>query len=283
MSAPDPSSTPAAAPAAGATIRYEDVTVTLGGRRVLEGLSCELPAGRISVILGMSGAGKSVMMRLALGLLRPDRGRVLVDGKDLARLPAAELLALRRDFGVAFQGGALFSALDVAENVAFPLRELSDLPEDAVQARVRDLLARVGLSSAAELRVDELSGGMQKRVAFARAIALHPRVVFLDEPSSGLDPIIAARIDAVIRRLHQDSQATYFVITHDIASARAIAHHVGVLDRGRLALFMPAEQFWSSPDPIVEQLVERKGVGPIQPADTQEGETVALDPMENAS
>ena len=274
-SAPSPASD-------GVTIGYEAVDMTLGGRRVLEGLSCELPAGKISVILGMSGAGKSVMMRLALGLMRPDRGRVLVDGKDLATLPASELLHLRRDFGVAFQGGALFSALDVAENIAFPLRELSDFSEEAIQARVRDLLARVDLSHAAGYRVEQLSGGMQKRVAFARAIALRPRVVFLDEPSSGLDPIIAARIDSVIRRLHRDSQATYLVISHDIASSRAIADHVGVLDCGRLALFMPAEEFWSSSDPIVRQLVERRGRGPIQPAESQEIDTISLESTESS-
>lgn len=225
-----------------AAVRLDRVSKAFGAFRVLDDVSLAVPRARATVVLGRSGTGKSVMLRHVVGLLRPDAGRVFVDDAEITALPPAALAAVRRRIGFLFQNAALFDSITVAENVAFPLRRHTTLPDAEVRARAREKLAAVGLARAAESMPGALSGGMRKRAGLARALALDPAILLVDEPSAGLDPVTSEEIDDLLVRVKQERGATLIVVTHNIPSARRLADTMLFLHEGRvLARGTPAE------------------------------------------
>jgi len=245
-------------------IEIRGVSKAFGSQVVLDRVSCDVPAGKTTVILGPSGTGKSVLLKVVVGLLPPDEGQVLLDGRDLTRFTRAELYEARRRFGMLFQDGALFDSESVEDNVAFPLRRHTRMRETEIAAIVAEKLRAVGLAQAGAKFPAELSGGMRKRVGLARAIALDPEVVFFDEPSSGLDPVTASAIDDLILEMQAAKPRTFLVISHDLASTAKIADYVGVLFKGKLVQFGTKDDVFGSRDPVVRQFLDRRSDGPIQ-------------------
>ena len=216
-------------------IQIEDLYKSFGGNHVLQGINLSIMPGTTQVILGGSGSGKSVLMKHMIGLLKPDSGRVIVDGEDIAPLPESELSRVRKKFGMVFQGAALFDSMNVYENVAFPLREhFKHMPEREIREKVHQKLSVVGLEDVDERFPDELSGGMRKRVGLARAIVLEPKIVLYDEPTTGLDPITTDYVDEMILGAKQKLGVTSVVISHDIASAFKVADQIAFLYQGKL-------------------------------------------------
>lgn len=219
---------------ADAVIRFENVYKSFGAQKVLENVSFEVPRGSALCILGRSGTGKSVTIKQAIGLIKPDAGRIYVDGRDVTAMDAAELSRARRRIGFLFQYSALFDSISVGENVAFPLRRHTSLEEDEIRELVEKKLARVGLRGIYDKMPPEISGGMQKRVGLARALALDPPILLADEPSSGLDPITSQEIDELLLDLKRTEHTTMVVVTHNIPSARRIGDEIAVLEGGRI-------------------------------------------------
>jgi phospholipid/cholesterol/gamma-HCH transport system ATP-binding protein len=234
-----------------------------GRHEVLAGVSLMIPEGGISVVLGPSGTGKSVLLQHIIGLMRPDKGDVLIRGRSLSSMGRAELLGLRREIGVMFQDGALFSALNVYDNVAFPLREHTDLSDDAIDAVVLDRLRDVGLESAAGRFPAQLSGGMKKRAGLARALALDPGIVLCDEPDSGLDPVRTALLADLLIDQHANGGGTMLVVTHNIALAKHVADHITVLWQGDVRQAGMAAEIFESDDPFVQQFLAGASSGPL--------------------
>ncbi len=215
-------------------IEVRNLTKRFGTKTVLTEVSLSIDEGETFVVLGASGSGKSVLMKHMIGLIQPDAGQILVDGTDINAISYGDLRKLRRRFGVLFQGGALFDSMTAFDNVAFPLRMLLQKPDDQVAERVNTCLEMVELEEAGHKHVSELSGGMQKRVALARAIALEPEYIFYDEPNSGLDPLTSATINEMITNLADRLGVTSVVITHDIRAALDIADRIAFLYNGRI-------------------------------------------------
>lgn len=238
-------------------ISVRDLTVCYGGRRVLDGVNLDVERGEVMVLLGGSGSGKSTMLRQIIGLDRPHSGTVRVQGVDLNHCSAQELKAIRRTMGVAFQESALFNSLTIEENVGLPLRELTTLADPVIEIMVYMKLAAVGLGEAVKLLPQELSGGMKKRAAVARAIALDPEILVFDEPSAGLDPIVAAELDELILILKHTFQMTILVVTHEMASAYRIADRIAMLYQGSLIAVDNKEAFQASTDPRIRQFLDR--------------------------
>jgi phospholipid/cholesterol/gamma-HCH transport system ATP-binding protein len=248
----------------GQAIEFVDVHKTFGENRVLSGLTMAIPEGRITMILGPSGTGKSVCINHMVGLMIPDAGDVLVEGESVPLMGERELLAMRRDkFGVLFQDGALFSSMTLFDNVAFPLRQGTDMSEGEIAAIVERRLHEVGLADAADSHPHELSGGMRKRAGFARALALDPHIVLFDEPDSGLDPVRCALLCELIQEIHEANGGTYVVVTHDILSARRIAEYICVLWKGMIVEEGPAEQVFESDNAFVRQFIAGASRGPL--------------------
>ena len=217
-------------------IVYRNLHKQFGENEVLRGVSLEVLRGETLVILGGSGSGKSVLLKHTIGLMVPDRGRVMVDGMDLTGLAEEELMPVRKKVGMLFQGSALFDSMDVFENVAYALREHTDLSEEQIASRVREKLALVELDESVQPRLpSDLSGGMRKRVALARAIALEPEGILYDEPTTGLDPITARAINSLIRNLQRTLKVTSVVVTHDIASAFMVGDRIAFLYEGEMS------------------------------------------------
>jgi len=235
----------------------------LGGKEVLKGISLEVREGEAFVIIGPSGCGKSVLLKHMIGLMKPDEGRVIINGLDITRASHEELLEIRKSMGVVFQGGALFDSLTVFENVAFPLRKLMRLSEGEIIERVRTALARVGLQGVEGLYPEELSGGMRKRVAFARAVVSFPKILFLDEPTTGLDPVTSATIDELIISLKRGLSLTLVMVTHDMRSAFRVADRIAMLYDGVLVLQGDAKELKNGNNPFIRQFVEGSLEGPI--------------------
>lgn len=247
-----------------AVIRFENVDKVLDGRKVLSDVSLSIPRRRITAIIGLSGAGKSVSLKLMVGLMKPDRGLVAIDGADINRLSRDRLLGIRRRFGMLFQGGALFDSLTVFDNVAFPLRENTAFSEEEIRGRVSARLAQVGLAGHEKKYPDELSGGMVRRVAFARAMAADPEIILFDEPTTGLDPIIRNSILNLVCRMYQQHGFTMVMISHDIPDIFRWCHHVIVLHGGRVIEAGPTDTVTGSPDPFVRQLIRGDVAGPVR-------------------
>jgi phospholipid/cholesterol/gamma-HCH transport system ATP-binding protein len=227
-----------------AIIRVAGLTAGYEGETVLENVSFEVAAGEVFGILGGSGSGKSTLLKHMIGLYQPVAGKIWIEGRNLASLEGAERLALLQRFGVTYQSGALFGSMTLIENVALPLEEFTDLPPEAIELIARMKLRRVGLAGSEYQLPAELSGGMQKRAAIARALALDPEIVFLDEPSAGLDPITSAELDELILSLRRNLRITFVVVTHELDSIFRIADRVIMLDkekRGIVALGTPEE------------------------------------------
>ena len=248
----------------------EHVCKAFGSHKVLDDVSLTVKKGSITVLLGPSGTGKSVLLRILVGLMRPDAGRVFVGEHDIAALDERRsrdrrrLFEVRRKFGMLFQDGALFDDMNVGDNVAFPMRMHTKLGEDEIRAKVADKLARVGLPRAEQKFPSELSGGMRKRVAFARAIALEPEIVLCDEPSSGLDPVMSATLDELIMEMHRTLGISFIVISHDTAEARMIADTIGMLAGGKLVAYGAKSELERDPHPALRQFFDRATQGPIQ-------------------
>ena len=223
-------------------VEFRGVRKAFRDKVVLRGLDLRIEVGETFTILGGSGSGKSVCLKHMIGLLRCDAGQVSVLGRDVSRLPERDWVGVRRDFGMVFQGAALFDSLSVYENVAYPIREHMSWDEEQVRERVRQCLEGVGLAGSEPLLPAELSGGMRKRVGVARAIALRPRIVLYDEPTTGLDPANARRIGQLIAALQAELEATSVVVTHDLELCFAVSDRVALLREGRLAVEGPAEQ-----------------------------------------
>lgn len=245
-------------------IEFVDVHKSYRGQKVLDGLNLKVARGQTTVIIGRSGGGKSVTLKHMIGLTRPDRGKILVDGVDITTLGKTELNKVRRRFGMLFQEGALFDSMTVAENVAFPLVEHTKLGDEEIGARVSEMLRIVGLPGAEQKVPSELSGGMKKRVGLARALISEPEIVLFDEPTSGLDPIMADAIDHLIVETQRQSGRTYVVISHDVRAMFKIAGFVAMLYEGKIIAYGTPEEIRASKDPLLVQFISGSSEGPIQ-------------------
>ncbi|MBI3512836.1 MAG: ABC transporter ATP-binding protein [Proteobacteria bacterium] len=246
-------------------IRLAGVRKSFGAKRVLEGIDLDVPAGESLVVIGGSGSGKSVTIKCILGLIRPDAGRIEIDGDDVTNVRGARRDAMLRKFGMLFQGSALFDSLPVWQNVAFGLIQGRGMKRNQAREIAIEKLAAVGLGpDVGELSPAELSGGMQKRVALARAIAANPEIIFFDEPTTGLDPIMADVINDLIQTCVRRLGATALSITHDMASVRKIADHVAMIYDGRIVWTGTAAEIDASGNPYVDQFVHGRAEGPIR-------------------
>lgn len=241
-----------------AAIELRNVRFGFGQRPVLDGIDLSIAEGETVCILGGSGAGKSTVLRLILGLVQPDEGSILVNGRDISTASFEEILEMRRDMGMVFQGAALFDSLTVFDNVGFYLFEHSTLPEEEIRERVEKELEVVDLNppDVMDLLPSELSGGMKKRVGVARALIHEPRLLLYDEPTSGLDPITTRTIDDLIRKLQRELGVTSVVVTHDLASAFRIADRLALLFEGKIVFEGSADEMRSSDHPYVQEFIE---------------------------
>lgn len=244
-------------------IELENVSKRFGQQQVLDDLSMSIPRDRVSVIIGRSGGGKSVLLKHIIGLLRPDSGRVVVDGEEISGFSQKELGRVRKKFGMLFQESALFDSLTVFENVAFPLIEHTQHKREAIREIVERKLSAVGLKGMGYKMPAELSGGMRKRVGLARALALDPMIVLFDEPTSGLDPVMSAVINELIVQTKEEFHATCVVISHDIEATMEIADEIFMLYEGRIVAQGEPAAIRSSADPVVQQFIQGRSKGPI--------------------
>ena len=237
-------------------IKIVNLTKSFDGHKVLDGINLEIPTGQITVVIGKSGVGKSVLLKHIIGLLKPDSGQIFVDGQDMSLLAGRQLQQFKRRFGVLFQGGALFDSLNVFENIAFPLREKTRLTETEIAKRVRERLVQMSLTSEVETKFsDELSGGMKKRVALARAMIQEPEIMFYDEPVTGLDPPMTNTVFHLITKTHQESGYTALMVSHDIPEVFSVAHQVAMLHKGRIIAAGTPEEIQNHPDPMVQSFI----------------------------
>jgi phospholipid/cholesterol/gamma-HCH transport system ATP-binding protein len=240
-------------------IRIEGLKKAFGSTEVLRGVDLEIRDGETIVIIGNSGGGKSVLMKHLCGLLKPDAGKVVVDEVDIVPLSEKELTPIRKKFGVLFQGAALFDSMTVFDNVAFPLREEHKFSEEEIGQRVERALAIVDLAKASDKKPAELSGGMRKRAGLARACVAEPKYILYDEPTTGLDPIMADNINELVLRLHDQLKATSVAVTHDMVSAYKIADRIAMLHEGRIYTVGTPQEIQNTTDPIVQRFI--KGIG----------------------
>ncbi len=238
-------------------LSLRNLRVSYGEREILHGISFDVVRGETLVILGGSGSGKSTLLRTLVGLEKPSAGEIWIEGRDLAKTSAAEMDEIRRKIGMSFQGGALFGSMTVGENVALPLREHTRLEDSTIEIILRLKLQQVGLEGFEYYTPAQLSGGMKKRAAVARALAMDPEILFFDEPSAGLDPIIAAGIDELILELKRAFHMTIIVVTHELASAFLIADRMLLIDKGNIVALGTTEEMRSSTQPRVRQFLDR--------------------------
>src|SRR5918998_138176 len=254
-------------------VEFVDVHKAFGRNRILRGLNMGLPEGKISMILGPSGTGKSVCIKHMVGLLYPDQGDVLVHGESVPNMEDDQLFKMRQKFGVLFQDGALFGSMNVFDNVCFPLRQHTEKSEEEIGEIVNRRLAEVGLQNAHDKMPNELSGGMRKRAGFARALVFDPDIVLFDEPDSGLDPVRTALLGELIQEIHEDMMneaekrgtppPAFTLITHDIMTARRVAEHISVLWKGRIVESGPAAELFESDNQFVRQFLAGESQGPL--------------------
>ena len=244
-------------------ISIKGLTKSFGSQTVLEDITFDVPKGKITLILGPSGTGKSVFLKHLVGLLRPDRGEIWIDGKNVPALNEKELYEVRRKFGVLFQDGALFGSMNIFDNTAFPLREHTRKKESEIRDIVNEKLAMVGLTGAEKKLPGEISGGMKKRAGLARALVLDPQIVLFDEPDSGLDPVRTAFLNELMMDLNKQLKCTCMVVTHDILTAKRVSDYIGMFYRRNLVSFGPASEMFTSEIPVVKQFLAGATEGPI--------------------
>jgi phospholipid/cholesterol/gamma-HCH transport system ATP-binding protein len=245
-------------------ITIDHLWKTFGRQEVLRGASFEVQQGEFVALVGMSGSGKSLLLKHLVRLMAPDRGRVLVEGRDLAGLSRVELESLRSRMGYVFQNGALFDSMTVYENVAFPLREKTRMSETVIREKVLAQLELVGLKNSMEKYPAQLSGGMVKRVALARTLVREPEVILFDEPTTGLDPIVSRSILQLFDEVHKRLKLTGIIVTHEIPEVFHIVEKVAMLHEGRIIAMEPPAQIQASNDPLIDQFIHGKTEGPIR-------------------
>lgn len=245
-------------------IRVVDLYKSFGENEVLRGVNLRLRQGETIAIIGQSGCGKSVLLKHIIGLLKPDKGKVYVDGEDITVLNDEELHGITKRFGMLFQGTALFDSMTVGQNVSFGLERYTGHSKEKIRELVRENLAKVGLRGVEHLMPFELSGGMRKRVGLARAIAYNPDIILYDEPSTGIDPIRADAINDLIIRMRKEMKASELIITHDMVSAYKVADKIGMLYDGKIIEMGTPEEIRDSKNPIVQQFIHGRADGPIE-------------------
>jgi len=245
-------------------IKLVDLHKSFGKQKVLDGLDIDIEDGKTTVIIGRSGGGKSVLLKHMIGLLRPERGQILIDGTDITKLNDRALNEIRKKFGMLFQEAALFDSMTVGENVAFPLREHTTMKEKEIRETVADRLRSVGLTGVEEKMPSELSGGMRKRVGLARAIALRPQIVLFDEPTTGLDPVMTEAINRLIIDTQKNLNLTCVVISHDVRSIFEIGHRIAMLYEGKIIENGTPEELRASRNPVTLQFLAGSIEGPIR-------------------
>ncbi|WP_227997187.1 ABC transporter ATP-binding protein [Nocardia australiensis] len=247
----------------GIEVRTEGVTKSFGSQRIWQDVSLTLPSGEVSALLGPSGTGKSVFLKSLIGLLRPERGSIFIDGVDITTCSNKDLYEIRKLFGVLFQDGALFGSMNLFDNVAFPLREHTKKPESEVKKIVLEKLELTGLLGAEGKLPGEISGGMRKRAGLARALVLDPQIILVDEPDSGLDPVRTTYISQLLIDINAQIDATILIVTHNINLARTVPDNIGMLFRRNLTMFGPREVLLTSDEPVVKQFLHGSMLGPI--------------------
>ena len=247
----------------GVEIRVEGLTKRFGSQTIWEDVTLTIPKGEISVLLGPSGTGKSVFLKSLIGLLRPERGKIIVDGTNIIECSAKELYEIRTLFGVMFQDGALFGSMSLYDNTAFPLREHTKKKESEIRNIVMEKMELVGLAGDENKFPGEISGGMRKRAGLARSLVLDPQIILCDEPDSGLDPVRTALLCELIQEMHGLYHGTYIVVTHDIASARRIGEYIALLWKGRIVEAGDAQRMFSSDNEFVRQFLSGSAEGPL--------------------
>jgi phospholipid/cholesterol/gamma-HCH transport system ATP-binding protein len=261
----------------GVEVVVEGLTKSFGRQTIWADVTLTLPAGEISVLLGPSGTGKSVFLKTLVGLLKPDRGNIWIEGHDLPRLSEHKLYELRKLFGVLFQDGALFGSMNLYDNIAFPLREHTRKTEREIRQIVAGKIDMVGLTGAENKLPGEISGGMRKRAGLARALVLDPQIMLFDEPDSGLDPVRTAYLNQLIVDLNAQTQATFLIVTHDINTARTVPDNIGLLYRRHLAMFGHREMLLTSNEAVVRQFLNAQRQGPIGMAEEKDAAELAAE------
>jgi phospholipid/cholesterol/gamma-HCH transport system ATP-binding protein len=261
----------------GIEVAVEGLTKSFGRRNVWHDVSLTLPAGEVSVMLGPSGTGKTVFLKSLVGLVKPERGRVLINGVDMVSCSERKLYQTRRLLGVMFQDGALFGSLNLYDNIAFPLREHTRLGERRIREIVEEKMALVGLAGEEHKLPGMISGGMRKRAGLARALVLDPQIILCDEPDSGLDPVRTAYLSQLLIDLNAQIDATILIVTHNIQVARTVPDNIGMLFRRELVMFGPREVLLTSEVPVVSQFLNGRRVGPIGMSEEKDDATMQLE------
>jgi phospholipid/cholesterol/gamma-HCH transport system ATP-binding protein len=246
-----------------AAISLRNVTKSFGSHTVLEDISFDIPRGKISAVMGPSGTGKSVLLKNVIGLLRPDRGEIWVDGEETVSMGEKDLYRVRRKFGVLFQDGALFGSMNMFDNIAFPLREHTKKSEKEIKEIVLEKASLVGLLDHMKKYPGEVSGGMKKRAGLARALAMDPEIILFDEPDSGLDPVRVSYLDELVKKIQEETGATFLIITHNIASVMRTSDYIAVLYQASLVKFASKEEMRTTDDPLIRQFLAGRAMGPI--------------------
>ena len=261
----------------GVEIKVDGLTKSFGKQLIWGDVTLTIPAGEICVMLGPSGTGKSVFLKTLIGLLKPDKGSIMIEGTDIASCSERDLYEIRKLFGVLFQDGAMFGSMNLYDNVAFPLREHTKKSESEVRTIVMEKMDLVGLLGAEDKLPGEISGGMRKRAGLARALVLDPEIVLFDEPDSGLDPVRTAFLNQLIIDLNAQIDATFLIVTHDVNTARTVPDNIGLLYHKHLAMFGPREMLLSSEEPVVRQFLNAQRVGPIGMSEEKDADELAAE------
>ena len=261
----------------GVQIDVNNLSKSFGSSKIWEDVTMSIPAGEVSVLLGPSGTGKSVFLKSLIGLLRPERGSIIIDGTNILECSAKELYEIRTLFGVLFQDGALFGSMNIYDNTAFPLREHTKKSESEIRNIVMEKLELVGMPNDGHKFPGEISGGMRKRAGLARALVLDPQIILCDEPDSGLDPVRTAYLSQLLIDINAQIDATVLIVTHNINIARTVPDNIGMLFRKKLVMFGPREVLLTSEEPVVKQFLNGRRIGPIGMSEEKDEATAAAE------